>query len=159
MPLREKSIKIVEMLAKNEEAVSRLYSAYADRFPEYKDFWSELAVDEIDHASELRKLCEIASSGSLYINEGRFNTTAISTFSSYLEKESEPDRVKASSLINALSVAMHIEESLIERKFFDVFEADSAELKHTLSNLASETARHLEKVRQMWEEHKQPASR
>lgn len=159
MPSRDKGPDIIEMLAKNEEAVAWLYSAYADRFPGYKDFWSGLAVEEIDHADELRKLCEIAGRGSLYIKEGRFNTTAIGNFSSYLERESEPDRVKASSLVNALSVALSIEESMIEHKFFDVFEADSAELKHVLLKLANETKRHLEQLRQMWNEHRRLSSR
>ena len=157
MPLSEKDIEIVEMLAKNEEAVAQLYSAYADRFPEYKDFWSGLAVEEIDHAAELRKLCEIAVKGGLYITEGRFNTTAISTFSSYLEKESEPNRVKELSLINALSIAVYIEESIIEHKFFDVFQTDSVELKQILLNLAAETKRHLKQLRQLWNEHRQSA--
>jgi len=158
MSLRDKGSDIIEMLAKNEGAVAQLYSAYADRFLEDKNFWSGLAAEEIDHAGELRKLCEIAGKGDLHISEGRFNITAISTFSSYLEKESEPDRVKASSLINALSVAVHIEESMIEHKFFDVFETDSVELRHVLLNLAAETKRHLEQVRQMWNEHRQSAS-
>jgi len=152
MPLKEKDRKIIEMLANNEEAISRLYSAYSDRFPEYKGFWSGLAADEIDHAGELRRLCEIADRGGLHIREGRFNTTAISTFSSYVKRESAPDRIKASSLINALSVAVHIEESIIENKFFEVFETDSVKFKQVLLNLADETRRHLEKVRQMWNE-------
>lgn len=156
MPLKEKDRKIIDMMANNEEAVSRLYSAYADRFPDYKGFWSELAVDEIEHATELRKLCELAESGGLFISEGRFNPVAIANFSKYLEKEAEPDRVKASSLINALSVAVYIEESIIERKFFEIFETDSARCKQILSDLADETAKHFEKTRQMWDEHKQP---
>ena len=158
MPSKDKGSDIIEMLAKNEEAVAQLYSAYADRFPEHKDFWSGLAVEEIDHAAELRKLCEITAKGGLYIGEGRFSTIAISNFSSYVEKESEPDRVKASSFINALSVALYIEESIIEHKFFDVFETDSAELKQVLLNLAAETKRHLEQVKQLWNEHRESAS-
>ncbi|MBM4446162.1 MAG: hypothetical protein FJ023_02255 [Chloroflexi bacterium] len=159
MPLGDKGSDIIEMLAKNEEAVARLYRAYADRFPEYKDFWAGLAVDEVDHASELRRLCEIAGRRGLYPSEGRFNTTAISVFSSYLERESEPNRVKALSLINALSVAVYIEESIIEHKFFDVFETDSVELRHVLLNLAAETKKHLEQVRQLWNEHRQSVRR
>jgi len=157
MPLGDKGSDIIEMLAKNEETVSQLYSAYEDRFPEYKDFWSGLAVEEIDHANELRKLCEIAGEGSLHIKEGRFNTTAIGSFSSYVKKESEPERVQALSLINALSVALSIEESMIERKFFDVFEAYSAELRHVLLSLAAETKRHREQVRQLRDELAQSA--
>ena len=85
MPSRDKGSDIIEMLAKNEKAVAQLYSAYADRFPEYRDFWSGLAVEEIGHADELYKLCVIAGEGSLYIKEGRFNTTAIGNFSSYVK--------------------------------------------------------------------------
>ena len=66
--------------------------------------------------------------------------------------------MEASSLINALSVALSIEESMIERKFFDVFETDSAELRDVLLNLAAETKRHREQVRKLRDELAQSAS-
>jgi len=159
MLLREEDSDIIEILAKNEQAVARLYRAYADRFSEYKDFWFGLAIEEEDHASELHKLREVSDKGSLYLSQDRFNIAAINTFSRYLEEESAPDRVEELSLINALSIAVYIEESIIEHKFFDVFETDSVELRHILLNLAAETKRHLEQVRQLWNEHRQSASR
>ena len=36
------------MLAINEEAVGKLYEAYASVFPEYEEFWSGPAMEEAD---------------------------------------------------------------------------------------------------------------
>ena len=41
------------------------------------------------------------------------------------------------SPINALSVALYIEESIIEQRFFEVFAADAPELKRVLADLAA----------------------
>ena len=87
MDLKENQINVIEMLARNEEAISRLYTAYADKFPDYKNFWSDLADEEIEHSSWLRGLSPQFQEDSIYFNEGRFKPEAIQTFLNYLERE------------------------------------------------------------------------
>ncbi len=87
MSLKENQINVIEMLARNEEALSRLYRAYADKFPDYKDFWSDLADEEIEHSNWLRGLSPKIQEDSIYFNEGRFKPGAIQTFLNYLERE------------------------------------------------------------------------
>ncbi len=57
-------------------------------------------------------------------------------------------------LINALSIALYIEEALIERKFFEVIEGDSVGLKHVLLDVAAATRSHIDRVRKVWSKHR-----
>ena len=56
--------------------------------------------------------------------------------------------------VNALSIANAIEQSLLESKFFEVFETDSAELKRLLLKLRDETREHARSVLETWSRHR-----
>ncbi|TET10801.1 MAG: hypothetical protein E3J83_00055 [Candidatus Atribacteria bacterium] len=56
------------------------------------------------------------------------------------------------SLIKALSIARDIENGLIEKKFFEIFEGDPIELKHVLLNLAAATREHYNRIEKVWKE-------
>jgi rubrerythrin len=146
-------LSVVRLLAENEELISDLYTAYAQRFPEHADFWSGLAAEERDHARWLRELGSRVEEGSLYVNEDRFRREPVQLFREYLEGEVR--RQEPMPLARALSVALSTEQALIERRFFEVFETDSAELKHILHDLASATEGHVKKVRDLWAKHKE----
>jgi rubrerythrin len=150
MDLRGNVSEVIEAMAKNEEAVSRLYQAYADKFPAQKAFWSGLAADEISHAAWLRGLLAKMREGSLSINRDRFKIQPVRGFTAYLERETATAREPGMSPINALSVALYIEESFIEQRFFEVFVPDAPELKRILADLANSSKAHLEKVRDEW---------
>jgi hypothetical protein len=48
--------------------------------------------------------------------------------------------------INAFSIAKYIEQSLIERRFFEVFKGDSQSQIEVLSYLKIETQKHINKI-------------
>lgn len=142
--------EVIEAMARNEEAVGRLYQTYADRFPAQKDFWSGLAAEEVAHAAWIRGLQARMKEGALSISKDRFKLQPVRAFSSYLEREMASAREPGLSPINALSVALYIEESIIEQRYFEAAAADSPEMKRVLADLAGATRAHLEKVRQVW---------
>ena len=154
MNLKESQIKVIEMLARNEEAVSKLYKAYAEKFPAHKGFWSRLAEEEIGHAGWIRKLHSKVKEGSVYFNEGRFKIEAIQTSLDYLNDWLVKARKEEISLINALSLAWDIENALMERKYFEIFEGDSVELKHVLTDLADSTKNHRDRVKRALDENR-----
>ena len=51
----------------------------------------------------------------------------------------------------ALSISNDIENGMIEGKFFEVFESDSAEIKETFEMLERATMQHRERVEAFWE--------
>jgi rubrerythrin len=148
----DKNSEIIEALAKNEANVAELYRKYGERFPEYKEFWNSLAAEEIGHADKLRSLSKVSTEYNLNIRS-RFNITAIQNFSKHVLTEINHSRLENSSIINALSVALYIEQSLIEHKYFEVFDSDSIAIKQVLSSLAEDTNRHMETVRRLWAKH------
>lgn len=139
---------IIDLLRKNEEKISKLYKIYAEKFKDWNNFWSALASEEIEHADWLKILYSKVKDNSLYFNEGRFNRQAIITFSDYLEKQLKNARNedKDISVKYALGIALDIENALIERKYFEVFESDAAEMKRTLLNLKSAEEKHIAKI-------------
>ena len=140
------------MLAANEQSIGQLYHDYSDMFPEYSDFWEKLAKEEYNHASWLNEVSRKVVEGSLHIDERRFTKEAVESYRKYLEGEFEKARQSGISLLQALSIALGIEESLIESKYFEVLEADSNELRRVLSDLDSATRDHVKRVRKVWSE-------
>jgi rubrerythrin len=159
MDLKANVTEVIEAMAKNEEAVSRLYQAYADKFPAQKAFWASLAADEISHAGWIRGLQAKMREGSLTVNRDRFKIQPVRGLSAYLERELTSAREPGMSPINALSVALYIEESMIEQRYFEVFAPDAPELKRVLSDLATATRSHLDKVRDEWGKQRASMSR
>jgi hypothetical protein len=154
----KKACTIIDRLATNEESIAELYKGYADAFPVLGEFWSALASEEVGHASCIRSLGAQIGTPSLFMDENRFNATAIQTFTDYVNGElSRLDKEKM-PVIEALSITLYIEESLIESKFFEVFKADTAELQHTLRRLHDETLAHHDRAKETLEKyrHSQP---
>lgn len=141
---------VLKMMAKNEELVSSLYRIYSEKFAVHKDFWFGLAVEEIEHSAWILDLNKKVLEGDVRFNESRFNVYAIENFRDYMNELIDIANTQEITLESALSNALNIESSLIEKKFFDVFEADSGELKEVLNLLAISTKRHAKLVRALW---------
>ncbi len=149
---------LLNRLAENEEAIGVLYREYAERFPDYHGFWSGLARDESEHASWIRTLCSTAPEAGLYIKQGRFNEEAVKTYLNYLGRELEKVRQGDTTVLNALAATLYIEESMIEKKYFDVFESDAPQLKHVLLSLEEATRAHVDRARQTLDDYRRAAS-
>jgi rubrerythrin len=150
----EKAFVILAKLASNEESAAKLYQKYADAFPTLREFWRGLASEEIYHASCIRSLKKQVEALSAFVDEDRFNPTAIQTFTDYLGRELSRLDEQEIPLIEALSITFYIEQSLIESKFFEVFKTDSAEVRSTLTKIRDQTAAHRNRVKEILEKHK-----
>ena len=106
-----------------------------------------LAAEEAKHALLLRSFALKTATSPLFIDERRFNTAAIQTFTIDIEKELARLNQERVLLIEALSITVSIEQSLIESKFLEVFKTDSAELKVILKKLLDDTIDHRNQAR------------
>ena len=149
---KENEINLITKLAKNEQTISQLYQAYAEKFPDYQKFWANLSSEEIEHSNWISDLNSKVNQGLISFSEERFKIEAIETFLKYLQQRLADIKEEKISLINALSIALDIENSLIERKFFEVFESDSEGLKYTLLSLAAATEFHRTKIKKILDE-------
>ena len=142
----------LELMAKNEEAVGKLYKAYAKNFPEDRIFWIQIAMDEDKHAYLIRSFAGLAEKSPTTVDHERFTKEAILAFTKFLDEEIARLQKEQITPMTALSVAFHIEKSLIESQCFEVFQTESIEMKKMLKTLKDETQRHLKKVDNRWNE-------
>ena len=146
MSSQEYQSSVINLLAEHERKISELYKTYADNFHDRRDFWLSLSEEELQHVQWLMSLNEKIKEGNVYFDRQRFAPEAIK--SSLEEVKRSISEVNKDFLpIQALSTAYYFEIALIEKKFFEVFEGDSVELKNTLIRLSEATRAHQEKIK------------
>ncbi len=153
--LKENQIKTIEVLASHEEAIGELYRKYSSKFPDYEQFWLGLAEEEVLHTKWIRELRDDIEEGTVFFNEGRFNIVGVQTSLNYIKKQIVDSENQEISLPFALFLALDIENALLERKYFEIFEGDSVGLKHVLQDLAEATELHRDRIEKALKEAKQ----
>jgi rubrerythrin len=136
-----------DLLVLHEEAIEKLYRLYADRFEGDREFWLALAAEEASHVAWLRALAQSPPPG-VRMAEDRLRVQAIRTSLEYIEREISKAVSPAATRLGALSVAQDVESSMIERKYFEVLDADPVERQRLLRQVAADTQAHLVRVRE-----------
>jgi rubrerythrin len=139
--------EILGSLAHNEELVGELYRTYSRRFPEMADFWTGLAEAEKRHSTWLIKLSDAATEKTLTVTD-RFSTAAVTTFHNYLIKETTAAGRQDYGEKLALTTALYIEKSLIEKDFYQSVSCTDEVISNLLEGLVAESRQHLELIRQ-----------
>jgi rubrerythrin len=136
------SQKILGLLATQEETIGKLYHVYQGLFAD-QELWIRLIKDESNHAAWLRAL---AQEEKAIFDKERFSADAVQTMTDYINRViGEP---KDYPLLKALGISYDIENSLLEKNFFEVYRTDSAELQRVFNNLANETKIHRTMVKE-----------
>lgn len=154
MDEKEYRLNIIAELSKNEEKLSELYGMYAREFPNYEGFWNELVLDEREHAAWISTLKRKIEEGEINFGENRFNIDIIRDFYKNIQKFEIEVKSSDLDLLKALENAILTEKTLLERKFFEVFEDDSMDLEIILLALKKSTENHLVKVKAFYESEK-----
>jgi hypothetical protein len=151
----ERQLAVLDKMAELETSVGKLYEAYAALYPDFREFWAGMVIEEKQHAVWVLELRSRVEKGAAKFSENRFNINAIQSYISYLKDELE--KASGRTVVNALSIAEYIEDSLIERDYFTIVEGDSDELKETLKKLADATHSHNRQVREAIRVYNKPA--
>lgn len=139
--------KLLESFIKNERLLAELYKIYAEKFPKFKDFWSNLVSDEINHAHMIEGFYSEVKKGNILFSSERFREEPIEGIIVHVQKKKVEAFKKSITIKGALSVAFEIENGMIEEKCFDVFWETSKELKDVFSKIKKETIEHRNKVK------------
>ncbi|KKU53926.1 MAG: hypothetical protein UX75_C0030G0012 [Candidatus Moranbacteria bacterium GW2011_GWE2_47_10] len=145
MDEREYQFYIADQLAKNEDKLSELYALYREKFTFMKKFWDELTEDELGHGAWVRTLRKKIEDGTVQFGEHRFNKDLLEDFYKNVQLQIF-EAEKEISLVDALRNAVKMEQTMIEKRFFDVFKGDSVELEILLLALRYSTENHLKTV-------------
>ena len=150
MLVKQEQMGILDLLAQQEKSLQLLYEEYQRKFNENAQFWGNLVADEAQHSSWIHEFKTQIDAGNWYLKEGRFNKASLKTSLEYVRGKIDEARNQNVSRLGAISTAIDIEQSLIERNFFEILGPDSPELKTLLTKLAGATKVHLSKVRTEW---------
>jgi len=128
--------------AKNEARLSRLYRSYADRFVAQKDLWLGLAQEEKVHAALLRGLNRrFAGDKNLFV-VSRAGRQILDYIADFIV---EQQNLALGGLIaseEAVKIALRLEQSMLEKKSFEIFATDHEEVHSVLARLNKETDEH-----------------
>ena len=142
---------ILALLAHNEELVGELYRKYAGRFPELKEFWNGLAQAENMHSAWLSHLNSGITEKTLIVTD-RFSPAAVTTFQNYLIRETADTGQKDYSEKQALTTALYIEKSFIEKDFYQCVTSTDRSTAEVLEAIMDESREHLELIRKKMKE-------
>lgn len=135
---------VIEKLANHEEMLMSLYYAFSEYMAD-KDFWLEIAAEEMSHAHQIRSWYALALENKTFTTE-RFKLPAIELSLQFIGSRLEEAKRKEIPPDRALGLALDIEKALLEKKFFEIFESDSVEFKHQLMAMARSIESHIEKI-------------
>jgi rubrerythrin len=142
---------IVSLLTEHEQAIGRLYRTYTNKFPEQQEFWSKLADEEDEHAQWLRRLLVRVEEGLGCVRADRFDRSAVEASIQRIGRTVKDAAKPGFSLMDAFDTAMILEETLLECKYFEVFEGTAAEVVQVQYCLADATEDHCRRLQKMIE--------
>jgi rubrerythrin len=145
------SLETIDLIAAHEEALGKLYQAYADRLPEYAPLFRRLSEDETVHAAAAASFVAKARESGEQVSSGPLRAQAIRTSLTLVAQSTQEAQSAPVTGVAALSISHDFEEASIEKRFFEVAETDSAELRELMARLAEETLRHRELLREAWD--------
>jgi hypothetical protein len=132
---------LLEKLIENEMAMSGLYDQFGETFAKDAVFWIHISKQEQDHARWLEQLRELARKDK--IERGKLiSVIAIEASIRFINSIQDKCKKGEISRVNAFVTAFDIENSLIEKKFFQVFGLDRNPLKKVFNALEEETKKH-----------------
>lgn len=132
---------ILQLLEENELSISTLYSLYAEKNPSKHAFWKRLSDEEISHASSINS--GTAADDIQAIQENNFSRGVIKYVMDFVLSEIENAKKNTITHFDALHIALRIEQSLLEKKCFDVFMPTNKTLKEVFQKMNTETEQHI----------------
>jgi hypothetical protein len=137
---------VVLALAEHEEAMSALYSAYAEHYPEVADLWKSLARDEHGHGALLRSLVEKSGDMTAFVENRQYDLAEVKADTARLRNLAQITPVAGFPMQEAFRVALKLEDSLIESQIFVTYDGDPAEVAAVVDTLRQQTERHHERL-------------
>jgi hypothetical protein len=147
MDLNSDQKKIVELFVRQEFIIGKLYKLFSFRYPEYKDFWTEMAMEEHLHASWIKRLTERDPTDKFKFSQGELRTNSLaSSIETIVGLIAGVKNNREFTITQAVSMALHLEKALWEKKVFHCFEGDSDDVRKILDSLNLEQEIHIKKI-------------
>jgi hypothetical protein len=142
-PALDRTLEAMELMARAESAVERLYETCAGLWKEDGDFWQGLAMEEKHHSEHIRSMISILTGNPGNFQPGRpFSSVALQTFISGVERDIESVKQFTVPAVKALHIARDLEQALIEARFTEVVQTEDKRFRALADEIVRDTAIH-----------------
>lgn len=135
----KKPKNILTLIFENEQRVLALYKIYAKKISKHKLFWRGLAGEEAVHVKILRDLNAYYRNSDDLFKTNKHIFGIFDYIGSFIESEISRAKSENVSQENALEVALRIEQSMVEKKCFEIIKPEKAEILKVFRRLNKET--------------------
>lgn len=144
--------ELIQDIIRHELNLGKMYQQFAKSHPNHRQFWSELAREEAMHAKWITSLARYYNEGHIRPSDFKLNHQVVKTSISHLEKQTEASKNGRLSLLNAASIALDVEKSMIEKKFFEIFDLTNTKHERIRAGLENATTKHRQKLEKLFSE-------
>ena len=136
-------VESLQALVRLELAVGELYQSCAERWPDDGQFWLEVARQEMLHARAIERMLSLIA-----LNPGNFaplkaiRVKAVDTIISGIESRTEQVRSGQLSINNALHIAVDLENSIMENKFYATVQTTDPAFRTICGEIMAQTKDH-----------------
>ena len=131
-----------------ENLANELYKVFAEKFPEERDFWLDIARDEQEHASIISMLGASIAEGGADFDENRFTAEEIKSSLESVKNSLAEAKSGDISMKDALAMSLELEEQILEHSYFEVFIPRTEGIRDFIAGVISATKRHRDKIKQ-----------
>ncbi|MDX1359430.1 MAG: hypothetical protein R3232_11415 [Clostridia bacterium] len=143
------SAEIVKMINEYEFLVSRMYTTCSEKFPDLSEFWMGLAREEVRHADTIKEIMAEVDGMSVKLNQKRFNARPIEISMDHVNGIIGRLEFGDIDLLGILSLALDIEQSVIESKYYEIFTGRSRSFNDRMKEVRDESRNHARIIREM----------
>lgn len=136
----KKPVSLLRLLSYNENKLRTLYLLYADAFPACDSFWRKIASEEKNHAESLQTLSDKFGPGKEFTKISPYGIKILYNIRRLVAAKIRT--ANKTALHHALTTALRLELSMIEKKYFEMFTPAEAEIEAVLKRLNRETTKH-----------------
>ncbi|MHB9024259.1 MAG: ferritin family protein [Armatimonadota bacterium] len=151
----QQSLAILTRLMMHEEGIQYFYEECANQFPEHDDFWLKLAREERGHVESLRSLTPLIEEEKITVPEAESVLAVLDEYLQYLTKQSDILNNSTLSVLPVISMALDMEESLLEKRFFTYLSGEAPELQNLIQGMLADTLGHAGRLAALKNEIKQ----
>lgn len=142
-PVLDQTLETLDLMARAEETVQRLYATCAVLWKEDEEFWRGLAAEERRHAKHIRSMIAGITANPGRFQPGRpFSAPALRTFIDGIERDINSVQQAGVPQMKALRLALDIEQAVIEARFTEIVRTEDPGFRSLVDEIVNDTASH-----------------
>ena len=146
--------EMLSCLRELESSIGEYYKACSERWPRLEDFWLFLHGQELLHAEYVEQISRMVSLRPKNFMLGRpVNPAAVRTIRSGILDNITRIRRDRLYLIQALAIAVDLEQSALEQRLTDIVKSEDFEFEFLAKKITAQTERHRALVREELQKH------